>query len=88
MITIIIFLPILVIILLCLNLLLAPSNPDLEKISVYEAGILASGNPRGQFHISFYIVAILFLDELVSEIEFVVKMLHSFSKTRRHKLGS
>lgn len=58
---ILIFVPILVLILLMLNLLLAPSEVDSEKISVYESGFEAVGTARSQFSISFYLIAILFL---------------------------
>ena len=58
---ILVFVPILVLILLFLNLLLAPSEVDSEKISTYEAGFEPVGTARSQFSISFYLVAILFL---------------------------
>lgn len=58
---ILIFVPILVFILLFVNLLLAPSMPDSEKISVYESGFEPVGNARSQFSVSFYLVALLFL---------------------------
>lgn len=56
-----IFIPVLVLILLFLNILLAPSRPDQEKISSYECGFESLGGPRNQFQIAFYMVAILFL---------------------------
>jgi len=59
--TSIIFVPILVLILLTLNLLLAPSEVDSEKISSYESGFEPVGTARSQFSISYYLVAILFL---------------------------
>jgi NADH:ubiquinone oxidoreductase subunit 3 (subunit A) len=56
------FIPILVIALLLLNFLLAPSKPDSEKLSIYECGFSAVyGQTRSTFHINFYLVAILFL---------------------------
>lgn len=56
------FVPVLVAILLGLNLLLAPHNPDAEKISAYECGFLAiTEQTRNPFSISYYLVAILFL---------------------------
>ena len=58
---ILIFVPILVLILLLVNLLLAPSIPDSEKISVYESGFEPVGDARSQFSVSFYLVALLFL---------------------------
>lgn len=58
---VLIFVPILVLILLSLNLLLAPSEVDSEKISTYESGFEPIGTARSQFSISFYLVAILFL---------------------------
>src|ERR1700748_3896412 len=57
-----IFTPILVLILLGLNLLLAIHKPDSEKLSPYECGFTPIyGQTRSQFSIHFYIVAILFL---------------------------
>ena len=57
-----IFVPILAIILLALNLLLAPNRPDESKVSPYECGFSTIyGQTRNIFHIHFYIVAMLFL---------------------------
>ena len=57
-----IFVPILVIILLALNLLLAVHRPDSEKVSPYECGFTPIyGQTRNPFHVQFYIVAMLFL---------------------------
>ena len=57
-----IFIPILVVILLALNLLLAVHRPDTEKLSPYECGFTPIyGQTRSQFSVHFYIVAILFL---------------------------
>ena len=57
-----IFIPILVAVLLTLNFLLAPSNPDSEKLSIYECGFSSVyGQTRSTFHINFYIVAMFFL---------------------------
>lgn len=57
-----IFIPILVAVLLSLNFLLAPSNPDSEKLSIYECGFSSVyGQTRSTFHINFYIVAMFFL---------------------------
>ena len=57
-----IFIPILVAVLLSLNFLLAPSNPDAEKLSIYECGFSSVyGQTRSTFHINFYIVAMFFL---------------------------
>lgn len=57
-----IFVPILSVILLALNLLLAPSNPDAAKVSAYECGFSPiEGQTRTVFHINFYLVGILFL---------------------------
>ena len=57
-----IFVPILAIILLALNVLLAPSRPDESKVSPYECGFSTIyGQTRNIFHIHFYIVAMLFL---------------------------
>ena len=57
-----IFIPILIFILLFLNFLLAPSNPDMQKLSIYECGFSpVFGQTRSTFHINFYMVALLFL---------------------------
>jgi NADH-ubiquinone oxidoreductase chain 3 len=57
-----IFIPLLAIILLALNILLAPHRPDESKISAYECGFSpVYGQTRSTFQIHFYIVAMLFL---------------------------
>lgn len=57
-----IFIPILVVILLIANLLLAVHRPDSEKVTSYECGYNAIyGQTRNPFSISFYLVGILFL---------------------------
>ena len=57
-----IFVPILGIILLGLNILLAPHIPDEAKVSAYECGFeTIHGQTRSTFHIHFYLVAMLFL---------------------------
>ena len=58
----IIFIPILAIILLAVNLILAPHNSYQEKDSVFECGFHSFlGQNRMQFNISFFLFAILFL---------------------------
>ncbi|SRR6266496_2575440 len=58
----IIFIPILSILLLLINLLLAPHNPYQEKDSVFECGFHSFlGQNRTQFSVSFFIFALLFL---------------------------
>jgi NADH-ubiquinone oxidoreductase chain 3 len=57
-----IFVPILAIILLALNILLATHKPDEAKVSAYECGFLAiQDQTRATFQIQFYLIAILFL---------------------------
>ena len=57
-----IFVPILAILLLGLNILLAPSKPDESKVSPYECGFsVIQGQTRSVFHIHFYLVSMLFL---------------------------
>jgi NADH-ubiquinone oxidoreductase chain 3 len=57
-----IFVPILSLILLLINILLAPNNPYKEKNSVFECGFHSFlGQNRTQFSISFFIFALLFL---------------------------
>jgi NADH-ubiquinone oxidoreductase chain 3 len=58
----IVFIPVLAIILLAVNLILAPHNPYQEKDSVFECGFHSFlGQNRTQFSISFFIFALLFL---------------------------
>src|SRR3978361_2064370 len=58
----IIFIPILAIILLAVNLILAPHNPYEEKDSVFECGFHSFlGQNRTQFSVSFFIFGLLFL---------------------------
>ena len=40
---------------------LAPSNPDPEKLSAYECGFEAFDDARLKFDVRFYLVAILFI---------------------------
>ena len=57
-----IFVPLLSLILLGLNLVLAPSKPDESKSGPYECGFSTIyGQTRSEFNIHFYIVAMLFL---------------------------
>ena len=57
-----ILVPLLAVLLLGLNLLLAPNRPDDIKVSSYECGFESLyGQTRSVFQIHFYIVAMLFL---------------------------
>ena len=57
-----IFIPILAVVLLGLNIVLAPHNPYEEKNSVFECGFHSFlGQNRSEFSISFFIFALLFL---------------------------
>lgn len=56
------FIPLLALVLLGINLALAPHNPYQEKNSVFECGFHSFlGQNRTQFSISFFIFALLFL---------------------------
>ena len=44
-----------------INFMLAPRNPDPEKLSAYECGFEAFDDARSQFDVRFYLVAILFI---------------------------
>ena len=58
----IIFIPILAILLLFINLILAPHNPYQEKNNVFECGYHSFlGQNRTQFSISFFIFGLMFL---------------------------
>lgn len=57
-----IFVPILAIILLLINILLAPHNPYEEKNSAFECGFHSFlGQNRSEFNILFFIFGLLFL---------------------------
>lgn len=57
-----IFVPILSLVLLSVNLVLAPHNPYEEKNSAFECGFHSFlGQNRSEFSISFFIFALLFL---------------------------
>ena len=57
-----IFVPVLALILLALNVLLAPNRPDESKVSPYECGFsVIEGQTRSTFQIHFYLVGLLFL---------------------------
>lgn len=57
-----VFIPILAIILLGVNIVLAPHNPYEEKNSAFECGFHSFlGQNRSEFSISFFIFALLFL---------------------------
>lgn len=40
---------------------LAPSDPDAEKVSTYECGFNAFDDSRMKFNVQFYLIAILFI---------------------------
>ena len=44
-----------------MNFILAPSNPDPEKLSSYECGFEPFTDSRMEFDVKFYLVAILFI---------------------------
>ena len=44
-----------------LPLVLAPKNPDTEKLSAYECGFNAFDDARMKFDVRFYLVSILFI---------------------------
>ena len=56
-----ILVPVLGGLLLLLNLLLAKSNPDNQKIQSFECGFSAFSQTRSRFSVAFYLVGILFL---------------------------
>ena len=58
----IVFIPILAVLLLAINLILAPHNPYQEKDSAFECGFHSFlGQNRTQFSVSFFIFGLLFL---------------------------
>lgn len=70
--------PILTVILLFANLLLAVHRPDSEKVTPYECGFsVVYGQTRNPFQVSFYLVGILFLVfdlELLITVPFCVNI--------------
>jgi NADH-ubiquinone oxidoreductase chain 3 len=56
-----IFVAIVVLALLALNFLLAPRNPYFEKQSAFECGFHSFQQSRSQFHLSFFMYAIVYL---------------------------
>jgi len=44
-----------------LNFIIAPNNPDPEKLSAYECGFEPFEDSRMEFDVRFYLVAILFI---------------------------
>lgn len=67
-----ILVPVLALVLLFLNILLAPHKPDESKVSAYECGFsVIYGQTRSNFQIHFYVVAILFL---VFDLEILLLM--------------
>ena len=66
------FVPILALVLLLLNVVLAVHRPDAEKVSSYECGFLSIlGQTRDNFQIHFFLVALLFL---VFDLEIILLM--------------
>jgi NADH:ubiquinone oxidoreductase subunit 3 (subunit A) len=57
----VLFLPILTLVLLVVNGLLAVNKPYSEKVSPYECGFTPLGDARQKFSVQFYLVAILFI---------------------------
>src|SRR3546814_6581310 len=43
------------------SMIVAPQNPDPEKVSAYECGFEAFSDSRSRFDVRFYLVAILFI---------------------------
>ena len=56
-----VFIPVLAVILLAVNLVLAPHSPYEEKSSAFECGFHSFQQTRSPFNISFFIFALLFL---------------------------
>ena len=57
----VLFIPVLTLVLLVVNQLLAVSKPYSEKVSPYECGFTPLGDARQKFSVQFYLVAILFI---------------------------
>ena len=57
----VLFIPVLAVILLLVNTVLAVNKPYSEKVSPYECGFTPLGDARQKFSVQFYLVAILFI---------------------------
>nr|YP_011002856.1 NADH dehydrogenase subunit 3 [Backusella lamprospora]WPR14057.1 NADH dehydrogenase subunit 3 [Backusella lamprospora] len=57
----VLFIPVLALVLLVVNALLAVNKPYSEKVSPYECGFTPLGDARQKFSVQFYLVAILFI---------------------------
>lgn len=80
-----IFIPILAVLLLAINLLLAPHNPYQEKDSVFECGFHSFlGQNRAQFGVSFFLYAIIYL---VLELELLLAYPYSVSGFNNGEYG-
>ena len=51
----------LAVIIIAASVLVAPQQPDREKLSAYECGFEPFQDSRGRFDVRFYLVAILFI---------------------------
>ena len=80
-----IFIPILAVILLFANLLLAVHRPDSEKVTPYECGFSpVYGQTRNPFSIQFYLVGILFL---VFDIEILLTYPYAMNQYQTGSYG-
>lgn len=81
----IIFIPILAILLLCINLVLAPHNPYQEKDSPFECGFKSFRDQnRVEFSVSFSLIGILFL---IFDLEIVLTYPFAVSGYNNEGLG-
>lgn len=80
----IVFIPVLAIILLAVNLILAPHNPYQEKDSAFECGFHSFPQTRTQFSLSFFLIALMFV---IFDIEIVVVFPFSVSEYHNDTYG-
>src|SRR6266550_3460081 len=81
-----IFVPFLALVLLALNVLLAPHRPDEAKVSAYECGFSpVYGQTRSTFHIHFYLVGMLFL---IFDLEIILLFYIYFSSLYYFRFSS
>ena len=66
---------------------LAPKNPDKEKVSAYECGFNAFDDARMKFDVRFYLVAILFII-FDLEVSFLFPWAVAFDKVGLFGFGS
>lgn len=78
------FAVVVVALLLAINFILAPRNPYLEKTSTFECGLSSFTQTRSQFHLSFFMYAIIFI---LLDLELVLLYPYAMSTYHNESYG-